>query len=208
MKYEDNEIYKTIGNWRKFHKFIVKPFSYFFSSLILRRSLLKAIGEVKGKKVIDVSCGDDKLAVKLMREGAKVTCNDLCIESMKPIMKYKMKFTNKNLLDLTGDYDVVVFKNTFHHLKNITQIRNCLKVLKRLGKKVVIMDIDDPRKFWLAKIWNTYYRKVLKDQGNFFIGYDNFKFHVMDGFKKNKISFKRILTIKGFYMLAVIEEND
>jgi 2-polyprenyl-3-methyl-5-hydroxy-6-metoxy-1,4-benzoquinol methylase len=201
---EDNEVYKTLGWRRAFHELLVKPISYYFSSRILRNELLKAIGDVSGKRVIDTSCGDDIIAVKLMERGAKVTCNDLCKDSMKPLFKYKgLKFLNKNVLDLTCKrrYDVVLFKNTFHHLKTTDQIKQCLEVISRLGKRVVIMDIDNPRKYWLARLWNNYYRYFLRDQGNFFIDYKKFKKYILMVFPKARV--ERIHTVKGYYMLAV-----
>lgn len=202
---ENNEVYQTLG-WRcKFHELVIKPISYYFSSRILRNEVLNAVGDVKGKRVIDASCGDDTVCVYLKGMGAKVTCNDLCPDSMKPLRKYKgIKFTNKNVLDLKSKrkYDVVLFKNTFHHLSSTSEIKECLNVLIKLGKKVVIMDIDNPRKYWLSRLWNNYYRYFLKDQGNFFIDYEKFCKYILNIAPEAKI--KRIKTIKGYYMLAVL----
>ena len=208
MKLENNEIYKTLGWRRTFHELVMKPIGYHLSSKILRGELLKAIGEVRGKRIIDVSCGDDYFPIILAKMGAIVTCNDICFDAMRPLLKYGcyVAFTNKNLMEVNHErkFDVVLFKNTFHHLKNVTQIRKTLKSLKNLGRKIIIMDIDDPTKDFLGKVWNTYYRKVLKDQGDMFIGYDSFKFHINEIFKRHKVEFKRIRTIKGWYMLAII----
>lgn len=203
---EDNEVYKTLGWRRTFHENFIKPISYHFSSKILRDELLIAIGDVKGKRVIDTACGDDIIAIHLLAEGAEVTCNDLCMDSMSPLFRYKgLKFTNKSVFDLETKrkFDVVLFKNTFHHLSSTHQIKECLKVLKALGKKVVIMDIDNPRKYWLARLWNNYYRYFLKDQGNFFIDYEKFCKYIKEIAPNAEI--KRIHTIKGYYMLAVIK---
>ena len=203
---ENNEVYKTLG-WRiKFHELVMKPISYYFSSRILKNELIKTIGDVKGKRIIDASCGEDNMCVKLRDMGAKVTCNDICMDSMKPLFKNKgIKFINKSVFDLSTKrrYDVVLFKNTFHHLSSDKQIKECLKVLVKLGRKIVIMDIDNPRKYWLARWWNNYYRYFLKDQGNFFIEYERFCQYILDIAPNAKL--KRIKTIKGWYMLAVIE---
>ena len=200
---ENNEVHKTLG-WRcTLHKWLMKPISYHFSSRILRREMLRSIGDVGGKTVMDASCGDDIIGVKLMGKGAKVICNDVCKDSMKPLLKYKgLRFSNKSVFDLEGKYDVVLFKNTFHHLGSVSQIKQCLKVLTRIGKKVVVMDIDNPRKYWLARLWNNYYRSFLKDQGNFFVDYNKFRKYITEVCPA--ASFKRVRTIKGWYMLAVL----
>ena len=68
------------------------------------------------------------------------------------------------------------------------------------------MDIDNPRKYWLARFWNNYYRYFLKDQGNFFIDYVTFCKYIHEIAPSTKI--KQIHTIKGNYMLAVIDNLD
>ena len=107
---EDNEIYKTLGWKRTFHELVMKPISYHFSSKILRREILKAMGDVDHKRIIDVSCGDDMLPVYLHKLGARVTCNDLCLDSMRSLFKYKgLTFTNKNLFNLRCKKNTILY---------------------------------------------------------------------------------------------------
>ena len=58
--YEDARIYDDIPKlFIKIHKYLIKPVSYWGSSRILRKQVLKAAGAAKGLTVIDVSAGDD-----------------------------------------------------------------------------------------------------------------------------------------------------
>ena len=92
-------------------------------------------------------------------------------------------------------------------MNTINQIEKTLKVVKALGNRIVIMDIEDPKRRFRAYLWNAYYRIALKDQGQFFITFEQFIQAIRVVFLNAKIHFKRINTIKGTYMLAVIENK-
>ena len=50
-----------------------------------------------------------------------------------------------------------------------------LKTLKQLGKRIIILDIEDPKRSLLASLWNNYYVHILKDQGGLFMSFDQFQ---------------------------------
>jgi len=212
--FEDTRIHEDIGVFKYFHKYFVKPVSYMFSSRILRKALLKAIGDIEGKTVIDVSAGDDEIVLEIAKKADKVYANDIAIVSMEPLMRgiENIEFTEKNLLKIrkprNKKYDVVICKNTLHHFYTPRQIEKALLKLQRLGKRVVIMDVEDPRKHWLSRLWNAYYAFLLKDQGGFFISFQQFKQALREVFGGDVESIRKVKTIKGTYMLAIIHSND
>jgi len=115
-------------------------------------------------------------------------------------------FSHKNFFDLEiPQADIVICKNTLHHMNTINQIEQALFKLEKLGKKIVIMDVENPKLTPLARFWNAYYVFLLKDQGGFFIDYNQFKNTLATVYKPARIKTKRIKTIKGYYMLAEIK---
>jgi len=208
--YEDVRLHKDIGVGKYIHKYIVKPIANYGSSRVLRRVILKAVGNTEGKTVLDVSIGDDTTVLAIADEAKKVYANDISIHAMVPVIQAhtqdNIAFSHENLWDLKiPKCDVVICKNTLHHLNSVTQIQKTLMKLKRLGKKIVIMDVEDPKLTARARAWNAYYVFMLKDQGGFFISYDQFKQILDTVYKSMNVKTGKIKTIKGNYMLAVIE---
>jgi hypothetical protein len=101
--------------------------------------------------------------------------------------------------------DYVICKNTLHHLKTSKQIRKALDQLKKLGKRIIIMDVQNPSDNLLAKIWNIYYRFLLGDQGENFLTYMEFSSHLKHVYSDRRVKLRKVNTIKGPYMMAVID---
>lgn len=207
--YEDVRLHKDIGIGKYIHKYIVKPVSQRGSSRILRREILKASGKLENKTVLDVSVGDDKTILRIADRARLVYANDISIHTMVPVIlahyQDNIIFSHENLLDLkVPRCDIVICKNTLHHFKTVDQITRAFKKLRKLGKKIIIMDIEDPKLSAKARLWNAYYVFMLKDQGGFFINYSQFKKALRIAYEGMSIKTKKISTIKGHYMLAIV----
>ena len=207
--YEDARLHKDIGVGKYIHKYIVKPIAQKGSSSVLRAHILKAVGDVVGKSVIDVSTGDDTTILTIADKAKYVLANDISIHSMLPVIQKSnhdnLFFRHENFVTMKHpQIDVVVCKNTLHHLNTISQIKKALTKLSRLGKKIVIMDVENPKLSPLARAWNAYYVFMLKDQGGFFISFNQFQAVLKAVYKGRSIRTQKIKTIKGTYMLAVV----
>lgn len=71
----------------------------------------------------------------------------------------------------------------------------------------IIIDIVDPKLNPLANIWNKYYVVFLADQGDYFINYEQFKKIIDLYFPEYKINYSIIWTIKGPYMMAIVDSK-
>lgn len=210
--FEDAKVYDDIPFFVKvIHKYLVKPISKYGSSDILKREILSAVGDTKNKKIIDVSVGDDETILSLCNGAKKAVANDLVDSTMDGLRgkSNTLTFTNKNILDLNGKekYDVVLCKNTLHHLNTPKQIEKALNKLKQITAKkgvIILMDIEKPSLSLRARLWNAYYVFMLKDQGGFFISYSQFRDIVSITFNEFSYQFKKVETIKGHYMFAKI----
>lgn len=195
-----------------FHKYFVKPVVYFGSSRIIQNKILQQIA-LHDRTILDVACGDDLTILKVQKNGKLVVANDISRNSLKKISEKDSNkdiiFSNQNMLDMKFDrkFNVAIVKNVVHHLGSPEEIDYFLNNLKKVSKKFIIIDIIDPKLNLLAKIWNKYYVLFLDDQGNYFINYEQFKQIFKLYFPEYKINFSKIWTIKGPYMMAVIDSK-
>ncbi|NUQ57585.1 MAG: methyltransferase domain-containing protein [Candidatus Paceibacter sp.] len=193
------------------HNYIIKPIGSMASNKI-DRVIFNMITE-RPDSVLDVSCGDSSLLNKLRKTYNPKICmgNDISWKIIKMAKKENLGiiFTNHNILNLPYKkiFDLVIFKNTLHHLdwKNQTK---AIDNLKKISKQLIIVDIDDPKNYsFLSKIWNFYYKHVLGDCGKYFLSFEKFK-KIIDFKTTNE---KRRLgvanTVKGRYFFISIEKQ-
>lgn len=207
-----NEIECVRGNYFRniFDKKIVKCLSKITSDKIFNK-IVRLI-KPNPNTILDISCGDSSNIVNLQNVYPNALCvgNDMNWESIKNIKKYNKNviFTNfdMNYLPFKKKIDVIIFKNTLHHIKETSQLE-LINNLAVVSNQLIIMDVLDPKQSsLLAKIWNFYYRKFLNDQGNTFLGLNNFHSLIEKSCKNKKIKFGEVSTIKGVYMYSSIED--
>ena len=210
--------YKEIKSVKQFflfyyiNKYFVKILGGFGSRQI-QNKILQLISD-NPKSIIDVTCGDDNFIFKLERFYNPEICvaNDISWQIVS-LIKNKLKnsnvlFTNHNVLDLafTKRFDLVLFKNTLHHIPHSEQI-NLIKRLSEISKQLIIVDVEDPNKSnFLSKIWHWYYTHLLGDQGGSFLTFQEFKEMIEKNIKNKKSVFGIINTIKGKYFFASLLE--
>ena len=214
---ETNKKYK----WRyKFHNNFVKRF--ILTSRVKRKNKLQSIMIHKCmgcRRLIDVSCGDNSLIFSLINtEQGKsidyVIANDISWSQIELIPKMdKVIFTNHNAITFPfkdNIFDFVYCSNTLHHMPNYESLQNLLESLLRIGKKVVIYEIEDPAftgglPYILNKYW---YRGFLKDVGEQYLSYKQFRKIINTAYKnKASIKFETFKNIQGNYMIAEIEKQ-
>lgn len=118
-----------------------------------KMQFLPLLGDLKGKKVLDVGAGTGRLAIPLAREGAEVTALDV---SEKMLMRLYRK--NKQIKTVAGDaeslpfadgyFDIVCAAFLIVHLKDPTRFFDeAYRVLKNDGVLVVsnINQKDPPK---------------------------------------------------------------
>ncbi|WP_456400350.1 class I SAM-dependent methyltransferase, partial [Persephonella sp.] len=94
--------------------------------------LIELLGEIKGKKILDVGCGDGTLTLELVR-GADVTAIDSSPEMVEVSKSKGIKAFLKTVTDLHYNYEFdIVFSNAVLHWvpepeKALKNIANSLK---------------------------------------------------------------------------------
>ncbi|WP_325892528.1 class I SAM-dependent methyltransferase [Grimontia sp. NTOU-MAR1] len=114
-----------------------------YNALFERPNLQAMLGDIEGKKVLDLGCGSGVYADYFLRKGAEsVTCLDFSVEMVDIV---KNKFSDRvstyvqDLLEglpkeVKRQYDVIVCPLVIHYLKDITALfSDVYRVLKPGG---------------------------------------------------------------------------
>jgi len=194
------------------HRYFIKPIGNLSSRKIKRE--IFALIDGRPKTILDASCGESSMINELYDKYKPEICigNDI---SWKAITLMKNKnpaifFTNHNVLNLPYKlkFDLVIFKNTLHHIEKESQ-KEVLDNLKRITKQLIIVDVEDPQHSTLrSKLWNDYYVYLLDDQGDSFLNFDEFKRLINSeekGVSGSVVKIGIISTIKGKYFYASIK---
>jgi len=193
------------------HRYVIKHIGN-FSSRKIKRVIFNLI-EGKPNSILDASCGESSIINELYEKYKPDICigNDI---SWKTITLMKNKnpsvfFTNHNVLNLPYriKFDLVIFKNTLHHIKKEHQ-KEVLSNLKKMAKQLIIIDVDDPQNStFRSKLWNSYYVYLLGDQGDSFLTFNEFKKTLSsEKFAGYKLKTGIIKTIKGNYFYASVKD--
>lgn len=210
----------------KIHRNTMAKMVYPLCSAKIRKKIIDIIYSIfnnrKDIRIFDAACGDDTLLLDFRKyfPNGDFVCNDISYVDIMKLARSdrskKIVFTNHDLRDLpfNGDnnepiFDVIILKNTLHHLKKKDVFR-VLHQLQKIGRLIIIVEIEDPlHSSLLARIWNFYYVHFLKDIGTDFLTYEQFKFIVNKCVPNgNKAVFNSINTFKGKYLFGIISNMD
>ena len=111
--------------------------------------VLAYLGDISGKKIMDIGAGSGYFSVKLAENGANVIAADVSEEfqealkkriednQLKNIELRKIPFESPNLAD--GEVDMVLIVNTYHHIENRSDYFAKVKAgTKQTGELVLI----------------------------------------------------------------------
>jgi ubiquinone/menaquinone biosynthesis C-methylase UbiE len=114
------------------------------------KPLMRTIGNVKGKKVLDVACGTGRITLKLLRKGARVCGIDITPAMLKKAQEKTIKYGRRCDLKKASVYQIPYVKNEFDivicslaisHIKNLDRgVGEMARVLKP-GGKLILSDL-------------------------------------------------------------------
>lgn len=106
------------------------------------RIILNRLGDIRGKKILDVGCGAGEASVYFAKNGAVVTATDIS-EHMLNVAQGLAKRHNVNIITKisSSDYinfpdetfDIVYAANLLHHVDVESSLREVSRVLKKRG---------------------------------------------------------------------------
>ncbi|MFA5248004.1 MAG: HAD-IA family hydrolase [Patescibacteria group bacterium] len=205
--------------WRYFiHDVLVKRF-ILTPTLKRKRKFLEVINNEIGdcKSLIDVSCGDSRLISEIYnRKNLNyAVANDVSWSQINTRQREgkRILFTNHNASYLSfsdTSFDVAVCSNTLHHISSREELFGLFANCFRVADKIVIIEIEDPRKTGLfPMLLNKYwYSGFLKDVGGSYFNKENFQSVIKEFFKDNaEVDFKEFKNIQGKYLIATINKK-
>lgn len=217
---QDNEITTNKRYYLRysFHNFFVKKF--ILNDFLKKKKVVRKIVKSEcqhSKNLLDVSCGDNSILFDFIDdiEARYMIANDISwsqIELVEP--KNKVIFTNHNALTFPfkeKSFDFVYCSNTLHHMENKESIQLLIKSMLRVGKKVMIYEIEDTNivggfPYVLNKYW---YRGFLKDAGETFLKFYEFKEIILSSVNKDtNVRFSSFRNVQGNYMIAILESKN
>lgn len=211
IKQEINMSLKYINRY-KFHEKVLKK--YILTEKRRRKQEFKNLlyNILPNKEsIIDVSCGDnsDIFLIAEKKKYKMIVGNDICLNYLNLNKQDNVIYTNDDVEanNVKEDsYDVSFCKNTLHHMNNVTNINNMLNYLDKISKKIIIIEILNPKDYkGLPRILNKYlYTKFLKDVGNCYLNENQFIDIINSKFKKHKIEYNTFTNILGTYKIAII----
>lgn len=171
---------------------------------------LKLLGNLKGKKVLEIGCGGAQCGIAMAKKGAKVIGIDISKEQLKfaeklaEENKVKIKFYQRDIESLkpikSNSQDIVFSAYALLYVENL---KKCFKEVYRVLKKksLFVFSLDHP--FWRTinnrtlKLKESYFKtgkwtEVFSDKSKRFVMYtktisDIFNLLVEEGFIVKKI---------------------
>jgi ubiquinone/menaquinone biosynthesis C-methylase UbiE len=216
--------------WRyKLHQATVNPVIRRLSRIVGQYSIetvkRRVRSHLQGSRVIDVACGDDHEVIELARETPLVVANDIAIDQIISLerryreMKTKagipkahaLMFTNHDCLDLPfrkDAFDAALCRNLLHHMNTADDLQLLLTNLRRVARRVVVVEVEDPGKRRLGgRVLHSWYTKFLKDQGHAFFDRAAFQDVMHEAFKGDLVKLEYYPTIRSTYMLAIVDRR-
>jgi 2-polyprenyl-3-methyl-5-hydroxy-6-metoxy-1,4-benzoquinol methylase len=204
----------------RWHEIFVKPLlKVLKNSSRFEDMILRCIGEPG--QFLDVSCGDSKLLMSVAKRGANlVVGNDiswgqisLLEEQLPRDIAGTILFTNHNAVFLPfreSFFDVILCKNTLHHLGSPAEFQLALSNFVKVSKKVVIVEVENPSLRFVSRIINRYYQLFLGDAGEHFFFESEFRDAIemtlarMGSFE---VVFSKYISLHANYLFAVVSRK-
>lgn len=121
--------------------------AFYPAGIDYRGKLLVALGNVKGKRILELGCGNGKLTAILASKGANILAIDISPIAVKETQKSCKEFIRKvdvqqadanNLPHITKSFDLVVGEFILHHLDYNKTVMGIYQVLKPDGRAIFI----------------------------------------------------------------------
>ena len=123
---------------------------------------LRLLGNVKGKKILELGCGGGQVSIALAKKGAICTGIDISLKQLQHAEKaaeknkVNVKFMKLSISDLSGfkssSYDIVISIFALQYVKDLTSVSRQVKRLLNRGG-IFVFSLDNP--FYLTVNPNT-----------------------------------------------------
>ncbi len=163
---------------KRYHKLRTRGQGWFYNEMLEMPTTLKLLGNVKGKKILDLGCGTGIYAKILTKKGAKIKGIDISEEMIKIAKKENPKVEFK-----VGNMDNLPYKNKEFDIILAALSINYLKEWYGVFKEV---------------------RRVLKNKGMFVFSTSN---PVIEVIKKRMYKGKKFRIVEDYFKECLLKEK-
>jgi len=179
------------------------------------RYIIRKLGKIKNKKILDVGCGAGESSVYFAKNGAIVTACDLSMGMLNVVKKLAKKnkvkvkttqcYSHKTPFE-SDSFDIVYTANLLHHVVAESTLKEVIRILKPGGIFVswdplshnILINIyrqmatnvrtkdEHPIRFEQLKILNKYFSKIEINTTWFFTMWIFIRFFLFDRIHPNK----------------------
>jgi demethylmenaquinone methyltransferase/2-methoxy-6-polyprenyl-1,4-benzoquinol methylase len=144
-----------------------------------RRAAVRAGGEVKGRRVLDVCAGTGDLAFEFARAGARVVGSDFCPEMLDRARRKgggsfaRPSFCAADTLELpfaAHTFDVVAVAFGIRNVSDPVRALAEMGRVARPGGRILVLEFARPRVPVLGGIYQLYFRRLLPHLGRWITG--------------------------------------
>lgn len=166
LKAKNKKFYDDFSEKYYYSRKNEKSSSYFYNELLEFPTTIKLLGNIKGKKILDIGCGPGVHAKKMYEMGAKVEGIDISNKMIEIAMREvpEVKFTVGDVEKLPyvkNKFDIVVASLVIGHFENwekaLSEIR---RVLKKNGFFIFSLHNPITNKFALRRKLLGRYREL------------------------------------------------
>jgi SAM-dependent methyltransferase len=198
---------------RVLDRYVLRPIGRRFCSRKIKREILRQLGA--HEYFLDVACGDDPFIFDISKIARFCVGNDVHWPQIKILLEMMGRpktviFTNHDACDLAfkKQFDVTLCKNLLHHVPARVQLESLLRSLRKVSRRIVIVDPEDPRSSGIkARMWHHWYVRYMKDQGERFFSFNQFSALLKEFYHDADVKCYKLETLKGHFMFAIITLN-
>lgn len=128
-----------------------------YPSRLRVKRILKELGNIKGKNVLDVGCEAGYVSIRTANKGAKVYAFDICEPALEKFKKRIAKMNNKNITVFkalaqkipvkSNTMDAVICTETIEHMPQLEKVFSELnRVMKENSKLIITFPNESLRK--------------------------------------------------------------
>ena len=152
-----NKYIKEINT--KPQNFLIEDVDNYYINTGIWNDLKREIGDLKGKRILEVGMGLGKFSVFLAKQGAEVTGIDIGENLVKfanelaRVNDVKCNFINSSITNLDLDFesfDIIIGLFVLHHLKEENVLKaffNFNRILQSNGKAIFVEPVENSRIF-------------------------------------------------------------